>query len=270
MTNSMSSVHLMDFPNLENISVNYDIISAMDKVRDICGAVLSIRKEVGIRVRMPIKDVRIFLAQGETLKPEFVDIIKDEVNAKDVYLLFSGQEEFAKKDIEVDLKLCGKKFGPMLKNILNARANGEWSFVSDSEINIANVVLKSPEFSIKYIPNTVSHAVRLCADGRTLVVVDTEVNNDIYIEGLARDLIRYIQQTRKISNCNITDRVDVSCYHNAELSDVISSVKSLWLEYIMSQTLSSSLNFICEEHDGGDCHSYELDGSEIFIKINNI
>ena len=120
---SSLSVHLQSFPDLKNIVVDADVVAKMDLVRDICNSALSLRKEANIRVRMPIS--KMTLCSGSTdldlareLSGEFLQMIKQEINVKEVEIFSGNIDEIANCEVVLNMRECGKIFGSNLKNIL--------------------------------------------------------------------------------------------------------------------------------------------------------
>ena len=232
--NMTFSVHLEKFPKLASISVNNDIVKEMDKVREICNCVSSLRKDANIRTRMPLKKVTI--CGNSDLRDEYLSLIKQEVNVHEIELFNGDLNKITKKEIVLDMKECGKIFGSKLKDILIAQKEGKWEII-DEKLSIAGVELDDSLFSVSYKTANGIKAMH-CKNFNLLVMIDTEISKDLIIEGLARDIIRVVQQTRKDNNLAISDRINVIL----ETKDkIFSEVLSQWKDYICNQTLA--LNF---------------------------
>lgn len=228
------SVHLEKFPKLNSIFINNDIVKKMDEVREICNCVSSLRKDANIRTRMPLK--KIIICGNSDLCDEYLNLIKQEVNVHEIELFNDDLDKIATKEVVLNMKECGKIFGSKLKDILIAQKNGKWEIIN-GKLNIAGAELDDSLFSINYKTADGIKAIH-CKNFNLLVMIDTEISKDLVIEGLARDIIRIVQQTRKDNNLAISDRINVVL----ETKDrIFSEVLSQWKDYICNQTLA--LNF---------------------------
>ncbi len=251
------SVHLEKFPKLD-INIEEEIVKKMDEVREICNCVASLRKEANLRVRMPLKKVTI--CGKNDLDDNYLDLIKQEANVHDIEIFNDDIDKIAQKEIILNMKECGKIFGSKLKEIMTAQKEKQWEIV-DNKLHIANEVLDDSLFSILYKTKSGTKATQ-CKSFNLLIMIDTELTEELIIEGLARDITRVIQQTRKEKNLDISDRIDVVIQTKDAIFD---KVFEKWKEYIQNQTLANTINI---ENTIDENNIFEVDGYKFSVSIS--
>lgn len=183
------SLHLQDFPIADENQIDFILIGKMDKVREICKAALFIRNKKNIRVRQPLNTLYVNTDDEEGIA-EFLDLIKDEVNVKEIIL---NQKEL---DIMFNLKLnfpvIGKRYPNEVKKMMEYLRSNNWK-ITDGVAVVGEFNLNSDEYELQFQ----STDDEIHADGSTIIKLDTKVDENLEIEGYARDLIRFIQQFRK-------------------------------------------------------------------------
>ena len=254
-----TSVHLQTFPK-PNIGVSSDIVNNMDKVRDVCNCVFSLRKDANIRVRMPLK--KITICGQSDLDNAYLEIIKQEVNAKEIDIFNDNIDNIATKEIVLNMKECGKLFGSQLKNILQAQKEGNW-IIDNDKLKISGFELDKELYNIVYKSKT-GEKIMPCRSFNLLVMIDTTQTIELIMEGLARDLVRMIQQERKDQRLEISDRIKIVINTNDE---IINNTLSNWQNYICEQTLSNNINIEKQMEDG---KNIEIDGHQLSIKVEKV
>lgn len=233
------SVHLQDFPNVSFLEDELDLVANMDLVRAVCSVALSIRDNKNLRVRLPLKSLTI-VGKNTTNLSVFKEIIADEVNVKDI-ILKEQINEFAETKLIINFKKIGAKYGAKIKEITQAVKENKWQKVSDKKIEIANVELVDDEFEFKLdIKNNIQKdvAIAVLPTNDYLVILDINVTEDLENEGIARDIVRAIQQNRKEANFNISDFINLKISSdNARIIEVI----KFFEEYIKDQVLAKSI-----------------------------
>ena len=256
----MLSVHLQNFPKLTNIVVNKDIVNKMDLVRDICNSVFSLRKEANIRVRMPLN--KITLCGKFELKEDYINLIKQEVNVKNVEIYSNDINEIATKKIVLDMKECGKQFGSKLKDILLAQKQGNWK-IENNKLKIADVVIDNSLFHINFEPKDGSKAMQ-CSENNILVMIDTKITEELELEGLSRDVVRIIQQTRKDNGLEISNRINVKLFAEQE---IFSKMLNKFEEYVKEQTLTKKLELVNNLKSINKEDIFNIDNNQFFVSI---
>jgi isoleucyl-tRNA synthetase len=218
----------------------------MDLVRSICSSALSIRDNKNLRVRLPLKSLTIIGKNSARILP-FAEIIADEVNIKSV----KTQENFsdlAELKLQINFKKIGAKYGKKIKEITIAAKSGNWKKISDSEIELAGVTLVEDEFELKLTTKNIDEkkfAATTLPSNDYLISLDIEITKDLEDEGIARDIVRAIQQNRKDADLNISDRIKLEIFSaNSRILEVAKS----FADYIKEQVLADALACAANEN----------------------
>lgn len=236
------SVHLADFPDTKKVDDEKALVSAMDRVRDVCNAALAIRNAENIRVRQPLAKLTIVSKDAKALA-EYADIIRDEINVKDVKIA-EDVESFADFKLQINFPVLGKRLPQLMKQIIPASKKGEWEQADGGKVKICGEVLEPEECSLQLVPKEPKGAQSLSSND-ALVILDLEVTEDLRVEGIARDLVRMIQQSRKEADLNITDRIALAIEGGGHDIDLALENFST---YIAEQTLATSVVHGTVEH----------------------
>lgn len=256
---NLNSIHLQDYPDVSNIKFDDELVKEMDLVKEICSVALFLRDKENLRVRLPLNQIKIIGNDIEDLK-KYKDIIADEVNVKNV-VFESDIDKIATFVIEVDLKKLGSKYGKKLRDIMKAVKENKWKRVDGDKVEIANTILEKDEYSIKLKPKKESKNMQALSNNKAIIDLDFNITPELELEGLARDLIRIIQQNRKDANLVLSDRIKLSLKTSSQ--KLIKAIQDN-AEYIKNQTLAKELDIvdnISEEFSFGE----EIDGD--FINI---
>jgi isoleucyl-tRNA synthetase len=253
-TNSenFDSVHLAKFPEYVEKFVDKSLESKMMKAQTVSSLVLSLRKKEMIKVRQPLQKVMIpILDASQKAEIEAVsDLIKAEVNVKEILLLDDASGVLVKQ-IKPNFKALGPRFGKdmgliskEIQSFTNEQIN-ELDSKGSLMIEIAgksiNLSLEDVEISSQDIPGWLVAN----ANGIT-VALDITITEDLRKEGIARELVNRIQNIRKDSGLEVTDKIKVELQKNGILEDAILSNEA----YIKSETLTESLVFVDEIING--------------------
>ena len=239
------SVHLENYFDSSVIPADIETMNKMDYVIDICSSALFLRKEAGLKVRIPLNAITIYSKADHDLS-RFIDIIKDEINVKNV--LFSNNVASVVNDVaKIDLKKCGKKFGKDLKSAVANINDKKYTITGKGNDRVLTIEgfddkpLAADEFFLQILPCDVKttkvcgkddeHAVKDMA-----IVLDINVTKSLYEEGIVRDIVRLIQDKRKSMDLNIADRIklDISC--GAIIHDILT--REEYQEYVKKETLT--------------------------------
>jgi len=252
------SVHLENFPELESITISDDdkyLLKSMDQVRDICSTALFIRSEENIRVRQPLASLTITSKNSHVFKG-FEDLIKDEINVKSI-IYNTDLENQADLKLSINFPVLGKRLPQKMKDIIKLSKDGSWE-ISESELYIAGEKLLRDEYSLTLIPKD-SRFAKPFSGNTGVILLDTNITKELQEEGIARDLIRFIQQARKEAGFEVSDRIKLCIKCDEDLNSVLANYGNL----ITEQTLS--------EFDDNFTAKYstntELDGKIVEIRI---
>lgn len=238
----LNSVHLQNFPDVSNINFDENLVEEMDIIKEICSTALFIRDRENLRVRLPLNSIKIIGNEIENLK-KYSDIIAEEVNIKNV-IFEKNIEDLANFIIEVDLKKLGAKYGEKLQNIMKSVKENKWKEINGGKVEIADVILNQDEYTIKLKPKD-KDAKNICplSNNKAIIELDLTVTPELEMEGLARDLIRIIQQNRKDANLNLSDRIILFIKTTSPI--LIKAIEAN-SNYIKSQTLAKELKIVKE------------------------
>lgn len=244
------SVHLAEFPKLT--SQNSELTQQMDKVRDVCNAALSIRSAQNIRVRQPLAKL---IVVGADLK-NYADIIADELNVKSVEFA-DNIAAYAEYKLKVNFPVLGKRLPEKMKQIIPAAKQNQWKRLPNGNVEIIGEELTKEECELLLEPKTKNNSAPLASQD-ALVVLDLNLTPELINEGLARDVVRLVQQARKDANLNVTDRIDLNIETEAQIID--------FKNYIAEQVLAKSINLGAAQ--GKHVFENELEGKKIRIGFN--
>ncbi len=232
----MSSIHLETLLDLTKIPIDKDLSIKMDAVRRICNAALFLRKEVGIRVRMPLNEMIVYSKNNLDIE-NFANIIKSEINVKNI-LFDKNFEKVASEKLIVNLKKCGQRFGKQIPDLVKAVNSGNWAKIENG-VKVLDFILSTDEYEIKL--DIKDKNVKACSCGNIVIFLNTIVTPELEYEGIARDITRMIQQNRKDMNLNVSDRIKITIISENEKIKYIIQNKEL-LKYIENETLSDITN----------------------------
>ncbi|NNK21123.1 MAG: isoleucine--tRNA ligase [Flavobacteriaceae bacterium] len=240
---SLESVHLSDFPVFDETKVNRTLESKMEKAQTISSLVLSIRQKEKIKVRQPLQKVMIpVLDDGQRKEIEAVaDLIKSEVNVKEIELLDDASGILVKK-IKPNFKVLGPRFGKDMKKI--AQEVGKFSQEDIQkieregeiplEIENKSIILQLEEVEIS---SEDIEGWLVASSGGLTVALDVTIDDDLRKEGIARELVNRIQNLRKESGFEVTDKIDVKVLKDGFVEKAIESN----MQYIKTETLTADL-----------------------------
>lgn len=258
MLSKIKSVHLQEFPKVEDIKEEGELITDMDMIRDICSTALAIRDKKNLRVRLPLNKLTVIGKEVAGLK-KYQYIIADEINVKNVEFK-TDIGNLAELKLQLDFKKLGSKLGGKMKAVLIALKKGEWKKLPNNKIEIDGVRLTEEYYSMKLVPKNIE-STGVLSSNNALVELDINVTEDLKLEGLARDIVRLIQQNRKKADLNISDKINLLISTD---SDFIQKAIKENLEYITEQTLSNSLKINGEKK----CeYNFESKAGDKVIKI---
>ncbi|MGB5646170.1 MAG: isoleucine--tRNA ligase, partial [Muriicola sp.] len=240
---SLESVHLSDFPAYDNAMVNKALESKMEKAQTISSLVLSIRQKEKIKVRQPLQKVMIpVLDDKQRSEIEAVaELIKTEVNVKEIELLDDASGILVKK-IKPNFKVLGPRFGKDMKKIAQAvgmlKQEDIQQIEREGEISLAienkNVILQLEEVEIS---SEDIEGWLVASSGGLTVALDVTINEDLKQEGIARELVNRIQNLRKESGFEVTDKIDIKVLKDGFVEKAIESN----MQYIKTETLTADL-----------------------------
>jgi isoleucyl-tRNA synthetase len=230
------SVHLTDWPSAEAFPADHDLVADMDRVRDVCSAALSLRKARGLRVRLPLPALTVAFPDAERVPQSLVDLVADEVNVKSV--TFTGDvRAYCEQVLTVVPRALGPRVGGQVQQVIKAVKAGEWS-LADGQPVAAGVTLQEGEYELRLVAADAEHSAPL-PGGEGVVVLDTTVTPELAAEGLARDVVRVVQQARRDADLNVSDRIGLVLAASPEVVSAVSAHR----DFVAREVLASELAF---------------------------
>ncbi len=261
------SVHLVDFPVFEESLIDKDLEEKMDIAQKVSSMILALRRKEKLKVRQPLAKIIVpvlnphFQEQFEAVK----NIILAEVNVKEVEFL-TDTSGIIKKKIKPNFKTLGPKFGKQMKQIaalINQLGQNEIAtfekdgiFETIIENETIKLTLDDVEIHTEDIPGWT-----VASEGKLTVALDINVTEELKEEGIAREFINKIQNLRKESNFEVTDRINLVIEKHDEFNQAILNHK----DYICTQTLANQLVLV-DELSNSDAKEVEID-KEITARI---
>ena len=236
------SIHLQDFPNVGFIDADDELVKNMDLVRSICSCALAIRDNKNLRVRLPLQSLTIIGKDAKKLL-DFQEIISEEVNVKEV-LNRDDVDQFSEIKLQINFKKIGAKYGSKMKEITQASKSGDWKKINDHTIEISGLQLVDDEFDLKLsIKNydETKFCVMALPSNDYLIMLDIKVSKALEDEGIARDIVRAIQQNRKDANLDISMQISLKIFSS---NPIIKEVGKSFAKYITNQVLALNLEVL--------------------------
>jgi isoleucyl-tRNA synthetase len=264
-----SSVHIALFPVADSELIDKSIEERMDIAQRVCSMILALRRKEKIKVRQPLAKIIVPILNDNFRKQfEAVEnIVLAEVNVKEVEYL-TDASGIIKKRIKANFKTLGPKYGKLMKQISALISNMSQSEISlfESRGSFESIIdgeqillsLEDVEIHSEEIPGW-----QVASDGPITVALDMNITPDLKSEGIAREFINRIQNLRKESDFEVTDRIILRIVKHKDLDNAISQFS----DYISNQTLASKLELVDRLPDGSG-KLVELDqGVETFIQV---
>ncbi|WP_347715787.1 class I tRNA ligase family protein, partial [uncultured Actinomyces sp.] len=238
------SVHLTDYPVIDEAVDAPELVAAMDEVRSVVSSAHALRKTHQLRVRQPLASLQVVSEHFAALEP-FAALIASEVNVKSV--VFSAPENSG-LSVRTELSLNPRAFAPSVRKLTSqlfkAQKSGQWELTEDGACRFPGVVVDGAPLELTGDMFSVSTSVD-AAEGQvadvlasgTFVVLDTELTPELEAEGYARDVVRAVQDERKNAGLHIADRIDLLLTVPA---DHVADVET-WRDMIAAETLALSL-----------------------------
>ena len=200
------SVHLQNWPDLNELPEDPELVSRMDQIREAASMALRLREDAGLRVRLPLSSVTIAGKEASKLT-DVVQLLAEEINVHEV-ILTEDIGVLADLSLRPNGNLLGPRLGGEVQKVFAAAKQGKWNLVPGEQIEIAGQILSPEEYEIALEPSDPVNTASLRSN-ESVVVLDMEITPALEAEGAARDLIRTIQQARKEADLDVTDRIEV-------------------------------------------------------------
>ncbi len=261
------SVHLTDWPAVGELPGDRDLVATMDRVREVCSAAHSIRKSAGQPVRHPLAALTVAAPWAATLEP-FASLVADEVNVKAVHLT-DQVEQAGQLVLRVRPAVVGPRLGGDTQKVLAAARQGSWVTLADGTAEVGGTLLGPGEFELSLRPVD-TKAGRTLAGNDAVVTLDLAVTTELVAEGLARDVVRQVQQARREAGLVVTDRIHLALDLPAEAATAVEAHR----DWVMAQTLAITLDVNLDRSVGATASStmahrgsFELNGQPCRVDL---
>ncbi|MGL4781267.1 MAG: isoleucine--tRNA ligase [Bacteroidales bacterium] len=255
------SVHLAQFPECNDALVDKTLEIRMQMAQEISSMVLALRRKVNIKVRQPLTSIMIpVLDEEQQANLEAIkSLVLNEVNVKEMKFVDNAAGILVKR-IKPDFKKLGPRYGKIMKQlaarvasmeqseILEFEQKGEFTF--DIEGQQATVLTSDVEIISEDIPGWL-----VANEGRLTVALDITVTEELKREGIARELVNRIQNIRKSSGFDITDKITIRLTRNTEMEAAVNDFGA----YICNQVLATDLQFVDALTEGTELNFDEFD-----------
>ena len=241
------SVHLEDYPEAQNIPSDDALVASMDATRAVCSAASSVRKSNKLRNRLPLPQLTVALPNADSLQ-NFQDVIRDEVNVKSVELT-TDVDAAGSFEVVVNAKVAGPTLGKDVQRAIKNVKAGNYVREGENVIVDGDIVLTPELYTERLVAENPDSTARVDAGEEVgLVVLDTNVTEELESEGWAADVIRGLQDARKQEGLEVSDRIAVVLSVPAD--------KEEWArthaDHIAAETLATSFDVVTEPITGHD------------------
>lgn len=260
------SVHLAKFPEYKEEMIDKELEVRMQMAQDVTSMVLALRRKVNIKVRQPLQCIMIPVVDEE--QRAHIEAVKalimSEVNVKDIKFVDGAAGVLVKK-VKCDFKKMGPKFGKQMKAVAAAVAEMSQEAIAELEKNGSytlqldgtDVVVEAADVEIfsEDIPGWL-----VANEGKLTVALDVTVTEELHREGVARELVNRIQNIRKSSGLEITDKIKITLSKNQQTDDAVNEYK----DYICNQVLGTSLTLTDEVENGTELN---FDDFSLYVSV---
>ena len=246
------SVHLSDFPKFDQKFVDKSLEQKMQKAQNICSLVLSLRQKEKIKVRQPLQRIMIPVLNQKDKEEitDIADLVKREVNVKEIELLDDASGILVKQ-IKPNFKNLGPRFGKDMKLIANKIQSFDQETIKeleqnsrlDIEINNKSITLEIDDVEIS---SQDIEGWLVANAGSLTVALDITITPELKKEGIARELVNRIQNLRKDSGFEVTDRIGIVFEDHEKIKEAVVTNES----YIKNETLTESIEFLSDIING--------------------
>lgn len=258
------SVHLADYPVSDETLINEHIEQKMDLVRSLISVGRYVREETRIKVRQPLNEA-LLDGKNKELIYDLVPLIEEELNIKKVVFV-DDLNEYMNLSVKPNFKVVGKVFGPMIKEFQTKLEN-----LSVEEINKlqkgTSIMMElggvEKEITSEMVDIRISskEGFNVGMENNNFIILNTELTEDLIMEGIAREMISKVQQLRKNKDFDIVDRINI--YYNGDAEFVKALNK--YMDYIKVETLA--IEIIVKENISD---KFDLNGHEVYLDVEKV
>ena len=266
---TLKSVHLCDYPEANQDQIDEDLSASMELLREIASQGRAARADAKLKVRLPLSRVEVVLTDDSRIAwlENHNALVREELNVKEVHYTTDG-DQYVQYTVVPNFKRLGPKVGKQVPAVKKALGEADGNELLNALEQSGNVTIELPDGPLTLDSDDIQ--VRLKArDGwaaaqgpSCVVVLNTEVTDELRREGVAKDIIRAIQNQRKEIDCEYEDRIEVSI---VPLDEMVSAALEEHREMICHETLATSLATSAMD----DVDAVNTDAGQVFVKKVN-
>ena len=267
--NATESVHLTDFPALDEQLIDEQLEKDMATVRDIVAWGRALRNQTGIKIRQPLSSLTIDNSKEEPVN-RLKDLVLEELNIKEIHFIGQDKSRFYSYEGKIDFKILGQKYGKSVQSIAKAveKADSDTLMQSMKANGNVNIEVGNQSFTLKEgeihwnSKTRDGHAVDW--DNKKFIALNTELTEDLVLEGFAREIVNKIQQARKEANFNVSDRIRISI----ESTEIVHQAFDQHCNYIITETLTKEI--VTVPNPKAFIKSQKINGQDATISLEQI
>lgn len=256
------SIHLENWPNSEKLPQENQLVAAMDELRQITSQAQALRKNRGLRVRLPLATLTVVTKNPDALTP-YAHILREELNVKKVNFTqlkeTSAKEHGIIQELTINARTAGPRLGREVQNVIRAAKTGNWHKDQNGTVHVAETALQPGEYEltlkVETPPAAKTGATATTATANTnaltllpgggFLILDITLTPQLQAEGLARDAIRAIQEARKEAGLLVSDRIQLQLAAKPEQAAALQENKNL----ISTETLATKISITNKKPD---------------------
>ncbi|MDD4149522.1 MAG: isoleucine--tRNA ligase [Bacteroidales bacterium] len=267
------SVHLSYFPEINETFIDKMLEERMQMAQTISSMILSLRRKVSIKVRQPLQKIMIPIV-NETFVEQITktqQIIMTETNIKEIEFI-SDSSDILVKSIKANFKILGPKYGKIMKQIAAAISGMSQKDIvqleqeNEFKISIQNENIKIGLEDVEIISEDIPGWL-VTNEGKITVALDINISPELIEEGIAREFVNRIQNIRKDSGFDVTDKISITILSHKDLNDAINNYN----DFICSQTLGNSIEIVekTEQNNSVTVQVNNFETELVIKKCNN-
>jgi isoleucyl-tRNA synthetase len=268
------SVHLSKFPKSYKARINYKLEERMSIAQQVSSMVLSLRRKANIKVRQPLSLIKVIPINYEDFSEQFEavkNLILSETNVKEAIAITDLKGAGIIKRIKLDYKKLGPRLGKMMKPvaiIIDASTQEQilnFEIEGNRSLNIEGQTIDITKDDVEILTEDIPGSL-VASNGNLTIELDTTINEELYQEGIAREFVNRIQNLRKDSGFDVTDKIHIKIQKHEAINEALDTYKN----YIASQTLATELMLV-DALNGNNSKVIEIDDDiQTLIMINRI
>ena len=267
--NAAESVHLTDFPVMDEHLINEQLEEDMATVRDIVAWGRALRNQTGIKIRQPLSSLTI---EDSKKKPvnRLKDLVIEELNIKEIHFIGQDKSRFYSYEGKIDFKILGQKYGKSVQSIAKAveKADGDTLMQSMKANGNVKIEVDSQSFTLEegeiHWHGKTRDGYVIDLDNKKFIALNTELTEDLVLEGFAREIVNKIQQARKEADFNVSDRIRISI----ESTDIVHQAFDQYCDYIITETLTEEV--VTAPNPTAFIKSQKINGQDATISLEQI